>query len=182
MKFTELDVAGAFYVELEPNTDERGSFSRAWCAEELSAHGAVGEIAQMNLSTNHRRGTIRGLHVQNPPHGEAKFFRCLTGSTYHVIVDVRPDSATYGRWAGVELSADRFDALYVPPYCAKGYQALADGTAVLYAVSSPYTPGAEVGLRWNDPAFAIDWPIRDGVILSDKDSGWPDFRLERSES
>lgn len=182
MKFTELDVAGAFYVELQPNVDDRGSFSRAWCADELQAHGAVGEIAQMNLSTNHLAGTIRGLHVQNPPHGEAKFFRCVNGSSYHVIVDVRPDSSTYGKWVGVELSADRHDALYVPPYCAKGYQALVDNTAVLYAVSSPYTPGAEVGLRYDDPAFHITWPITDGVIVSDKDTSWADFQLERSES
>ncbi|NLA34351.1 MAG: dTDP-4-keto-6-deoxy-D-glucose epimerase [Actinobacteria bacterium] len=182
MQFTELDIAGAFHVELEPHADERGTFSRAWCAEELAAHGAVGEIAQMNLSTNHKRGTIRGLHVQNPPHGEAKFFRCVSGMSYHVIADVRPASPTYGRWVGVELSAERFDALYVPPYCAKGYQALVDGTAVLYAVSSPYTPGAEVGLRYDDPAFGITWPISEGVIVSDKDSSWPDFRLERSET
>lgn len=182
MRFTELEVAGAFYVELEPNADDRGTFSRAWCARELAEHGAVGEIVQMNLSTNHRRGTIRGLHVQNPPHGEAKFFRCINGASYHVIVDVRPGSRTYGRWAGVELSADRHDALYVPPYCAKGYQALTDGTAVLYAVSSPYTPGAETGLRWDDPAFAISWPITDGVIVSDKDRSWPDFQFDRSAS
>ena len=182
MKFTELGVAGAFYIELEQNVDDRGTFSRAWCAQELREHGAVGEIAQMNLSTNHRRGTIRGLHVQNPPHGEAKFFRCLAAASYHVIADVRPDSPTYGAWAGVELSAERFDALYVPPYCAKGYQALADDTAVLYAVSSPYTPGAETGLRYDDPAFGITWPITDGVIVSDKDRAWPDVQLERSKS
>lgn len=182
MKFTELDVAGAYRVELEPHADERGFFARAWCATELADHGLEGHISQMNISTNHRRGTIRGLHVQLPPHGEAKFFRCIAGRSFHVVVDVRPDSPTYGRWAGVELAADRFDALYVPPYCAKGYQALEDGTAVMYGVSSPYTPGAETGLRYDDPAFGIEWPIADGVVVSDKDISWPDYRLDNSDT
>ena len=176
MKFTELPVAGAFKVELEPWADDRGFFARAWCATELADHGCEGRIEQMNISTNHRAGTIRGLHVQLPPHGEAKFFRCIAGRSFHVIVDVREDSPTYGTWTGVELDAERFDALYVPMYCAKGYQAQVDGTAVMYGVSSPYTPGAETGLRWNDPAFAIDWPITgDDVIVSEKDRNWPDW-------
>ena len=178
MKFTELAVSGAYKVELEPNTDDRGIFARAWCAEELEDHGAVGRIEQMNISTNVRRGTIRGLHVQGPPHGEAKFFRCINGRSFHVVVDVRPDSPTYGTWAGVELAAERFDALYVPPYCAKGYQAQEDGTAVMYGVSSPYTPGAETGLRYDDPAFGIEWPITDGIVVSDKDTSWPDYVLD----
>jgi dTDP-4-dehydrorhamnose 3,5-epimerase len=174
VEFVELPVAGAFRVELEPWADERGFFARAWCAAEMAEQGLVGHIEQMNLSTNVRRGTIRGLHVQAPPHGEAKFFRCVAGRTFHVVADVRPDSPTYGRWAGVELDGERFDALYVPPFCATGYQAQTDGAAVLYGVSSPYAPGAETGLRWDDPAFAIEWPITDGVIVSEKDAGWPD--------
>ena len=182
MRFIPLKVPGAFRVEVEPREDERGFFARAWCAQELQDHGCEAVIAQMNLSTNLRAGTIRGLHVQAPPHGEAKFFRCIAGRSFHVVVDVRPDSPTYGQWAGVELAADRFDALYVPPYCAKGYQALEDGTVVLYGVSSPYTPGAETGIRWDDPALGIDWPITDGVIVSEKDLSWADLRLERSSS
>ncbi len=170
MKFTPLPVAGAFYVELEPRQDERGFFARAWCAKELADHGCVGEVAQMNVSTNIVAGTIRGLHVQLPPHGEAKFFRCIAGASHHVIVDI-----TTGRSCGVELSAERFDALYVPPYHAKGYQALVDSTAVLYGVSSPYVPGAEIGFRPDDPAFGIDWPITSAVTVSDKDRSWPDF-------
>jgi len=179
MKFTELAVAGAYKVELEPSVDERGMFARAWCAREFAAQGLDGQIAQINLSTNVSRGTIRGLHAQGPPHGEAKFFRCIAGRSFHVIVDLRPASRSYGAWAGVELAAGRFDALYVPPYCAKGYQALEDGTAVLYAVSTPYTPGSEVGVRWDDRAFDIGWPITHGVIVSLKDASWPDFKLER---
>lgn len=175
MKFTELAVAGAFRVEMEPHTDERGFFGRAWCAEELKAQGCEGHIEQMNISTNHKAGTIRGLHVQLPPHGEAKFFRCIAGRSYHVIVDVRPDSPTAGQWVGVELAADRFDALYVPPYCAKGYQAQEDGTVVMYGVSSPFTPGAETGLRYDDLTFGIEWPITDAVTVSEKDTSWPDF-------
>jgi len=182
MKFTELAVAGAYKVELEPNTDDRGIFARAWCATELAEHGLEGHIEQMNISTNVHRGTIRGLHVQDPPHGEAKFFRCIAGRSFHVVVDVRPDSPTYGTWAGVELAAERFDALYVPAFCAKGYQAQEDATAVMYAVSSPYTPGAERGLRWDDPAFNIEWPITDAVIVSDKDKSWPDFELRPNGS
>jgi dTDP-4-dehydrorhamnose 3,5-epimerase len=178
MKFTELAVAGAYKVELEPRTDDRGLFARAWCSREFAEHGLDVRIEQMNISTNVARGTIRGLHVQGPPHGEAKFFRCIAGRSFHVIVDIRPGSRTYGGWAGVELAADRFDALYVPPYCAKGYQAQEDGTAVLYAVSSPYAPGAETGLRWNDPAFAIEWPLAEGLNVSQKDMSWPDFQIE----
>lgn len=170
MRFIPLPVEGAFHVELEPHRDERGFFARAWCARELTEHGAVGEIAQMNLSTNVRAGTIRGLHVQTPPHGEAKFFRCIAGRSYHVIVDIDT-----GAWCGVELAADRFDAVYVPPYRATGYQALEDGTAVLYGVSSPYTPGAEVGIRPDDPTLAIAWPLTSGLVMSDKDRSWPDF-------
>jgi dTDP-4-dehydrorhamnose 3,5-epimerase len=178
VRFQPLDVDGAFRVELEPREDERGFFARAWCADEITAHGGVGEIAQMNISTNVARGTIRGLHVQGPPHGEAKFFRCIAGRSYHVIADVRPGSPSYGRWVGVELSADGLDALYVPPYCAKGYQALDDGTTVLYGVSSPYTPGAETGIRWDDPSLGVEWPIIDAVTVSAKDESWPDLQLE----
>ena len=182
MKFTELSIEGAFHVELEPHHDERGFFARAWCATELADHGAIGHIEQMNLSTNVRRGTIRGLHVQLPPHGEAKFFRCILGRSFHVVADLRPESSTYGQWAGVELSSERHDALFVPQYCATGYQAQVDGTTVLYGVSSPYTPGAQTGLRPDDPAFGISWPISEGIIVSDKDRSWPDIRLESGQS
>jgi dTDP-4-dehydrorhamnose 3,5-epimerase len=178
VKFTELAVAGAFHVEIEPHGDERGFFARAWCEDELAAHGCEAHVAQMNLSTNAKAGTVRGLHLQRPPYAEAKFFRCVAGATYHVIVDVRPDSPTYGKWAGVELRADRYDALYVPAYCAKGYQALVDGATVLYAVSSKYAPGSEAGVRWDDPTIAIEWPITEGVTISEKDQSWPDLQLD----
>ena len=180
-----MAVSGAYRVEVEPREDLNvGSLPWAWCAKELQDHGCEGVIAQMNLSTNLRAGTIRGLQVQAPPHGEAKFFRCIAGRSFHVIVDVRPDSPTYGEWAGVELVrlSLRRAARYVPPYCAKGYQVLQDGTTVLYGVSSPYTPGAETGIRWDDAALGIDWPITDGVIVSEKDMSWADLRLQRSSS
>lgn len=182
MRFSPLGVHGVQHVELEPLEDDRGFFARAWCADELEEHGCVAEIAQMNLSRNHRAGTIRGLHVQLPPYGESKFFRCVNGRSHHVVVDLRPSSATYRRWDAVELSAARGDALYVPAYCATGYQALEDGTTVLYAVSSPYQPGAESGLRWDDPGLGVEWPIRHGVTLSDKDRSWPDLDLPGRQS
>jgi len=179
MRFTELAVAGAYKVELEPVVDERGMFARAWCAREFAARGLEPQIAQINLSTNVSPGTIRGLHAQTPPHAEAKFLRCIAGRSFHAIVDLRPASRSYGAWAGVELAAERFDALYVPAYCADGYQALEDATAVLFAVSVPHTPGAKIGVRWDDPAFGIEWPITRGVIVAPRDANWPDFRLER---
>lgn len=176
MKFTELSIEGAFHVELEPHHDERGFFARAWCAAELAEHGAIGHIEQMNLANNVQRGTIRGMHVQLPPLGEAKFIRCVSGRTLHVVADLREESSTYGQWAGVELSAERHDAIFVPPHCANGYQTLVDGTTVLYAMSSTYTPGVEMGFRYDDPELGISWPITEGIVLSEKDRTWPAYR------
>jgi hypothetical protein len=132
VRFTPLPIDGAMLVELEPVTDARGSFARAWCAEEIEAHGGLGKIAQLNVSTNVRRGTLRGLHVQHPPHGEAKFFRCLSGRSYHVVADLRAASSTFGRWTAVELAADRFDALFAAGVFQrpKHITSFADGTKI----------------------------------------------------
>ncbi len=171
MKFTETPLAGAFVVELEPISDDRGFFGRAWCREEFEANGLVSQIEQMNLSNNLTKGTFRGLHWQDPPHEEIKFFRCVKGATFNTIVDMRPDSPTYTKWFGVELSVDNHKALYVPGQFANGYMALTDNAEALYTVSRPYTPGVERGLRVDDPALGIELPI-EITSMSDKDKAW----------
>jgi dTDP-4-dehydrorhamnose 3,5-epimerase len=172
--FTPTELDGAFVIDLEPKADERGLFARAWCEEELGRQGLDTRVAQCNLSCNHRRGTLRGLHYQAPPHAEVKLVRCTRGAVYDVIADLRPESRTYLRWIGVELSADNRTAIYVPEGFAHGYQTLTDDAETYYQVSVPYAPSAERGVRWDDPALAIDWPLPD-PILSEKDSAWPDF-------
>ncbi len=172
MRFNPTDVDGCFVVELEPFGDERGYFARAWCADEMATNGASEQIAQINMSRSADAGTIRGLHWQIEPYGEAKFVRCIAGRVFDVCVDMRPDSPTYLAWAGVELTPENRFAFAVPAGCAHGYQALEDGAEVLYAVSTPYTPDAERGMRWDDPAIGIEWPLTDAIV-SEKDSGWP---------
>ena len=174
MIFTESPLAGACVIELEPRNDERGFFARAFCQHELAAHGLESSIAQANMSYNFKKGTLRGMHYQVPPHAEVKLVRCIAGAIWDVIVDLRPGSPTYKRWWGVELSAQNRKMLYVPRGFAHGYQSLADHSEVLYLVTEFYTPNAERGLRWNDPAFGIDWPLPD-PILSPKDAVHPDY-------
>lgn len=172
MTFEETAIPGVFVVELESHADERGFFARAFCRDEFSAHGLVGDVVQANLSGNVSAGTTRGLHYQAGTHPEAKFFRCIRGETFNVAVDARPGSPTFARWVGAHLSAENHRALYIPPVCAAGYQALTDGAEVLYTVSSAYAPAAERGLRHDDPALAIDWPL-EPTVVSDKDRAWP---------
>ena len=174
MIFTETPLAGAFVIALEPRDDDRGFFARAFCRNELAEHGLDSNVVQANLSYNHKRGTLRGMHMQKPPHGEDKMVRCVAGAIWDAIVDLRPDSPTFLQWFGVELSAANRLMLYVPKGFAHGYQTLTDGSEVLYMVTQFYAPGAERGLRWNDPAFGIPWPIED-PILSPKDADAPDF-------
>jgi len=174
MIFTETPLAGAYVIALEPREDERGFFARAFCKNELAEHGLANDVVQANLSFNHKRGTLRGMHMQAPPHGEDKMVRCIAGAIWDAIVDLRPGSPTYLKWFGVELSAANRLMLYVPKGFAHGYQSLTDGSEVLYMVTQFYTPGAERGLRWNDPAFGIPWPVGD-PILSPKDAVAPDF-------
>jgi dTDP-4-dehydrorhamnose 3,5-epimerase len=174
VKFVETPLAGAYLLELERLEDERGFFARTWCAEELAAHGLDGEIAQCNLSSNRRRGTLRGMHYQAAPHQEAKIVRCIRGAIYDAIVDLRRDSPTWRRWTSVELTADNRRALYVPKDFAHGFQTLTDDAEVFYEMSTPYAPGFVRGVRWNDPALAIEWPIGD-PILSERDGSYPDL-------
>lgn len=174
MKFTAAPLQGAYIIELEPKSDERGLFARAWCRQELQSRGLVATIAQCNLSFTEERGTLRGLHYQLPPSEEVKFVRCTAGSIFDVMVDLRQDSATFRRWFAVELSAENRKMLYVPRGCAHGFQTLADRAEVFYLVSDPYSPERERGVRWNDPAFAIAWPLPVSRI-SKRDESYPDF-------
>lgn len=179
MIFTETSLPGAFIIDPEPREDHRGFFARSFCRREFEAHGLNPDIAQCNLSWNHRSGTLRGMHYQLEPAAEAKLVRCTRGAIHDVIVDLRPGSPTYLRHVGVELTAENRRQLYVPPLFAHGYLTLAPDTEVAYQVSEFYTPGAERGIRWNDPALGITWPVAVEVI-SDKDAGWPPFAAVRA--
>jgi dTDP-4-dehydrorhamnose 3,5-epimerase len=172
MRFTETSIEGAFVVDIEPREDERGFFARAYCTRELEAQGLHPTMVQANLSGNRARGTVRGLHYQDEPVVERKLFRCIQGATFHAVADMRPNSATYLGWVGVELSAESKRALYVPALCATGYQALADGAEALYFVSEFYSPEHERGVRYDDPAIGIEWPLPVSAV-SEKDLAWP---------
>jgi dTDP-4-dehydrorhamnose 3,5-epimerase len=154
--------------------DDRGFFARSFCENEFAAHGLHSVFVQQNNSQSLKKGTIRGLHYQTAPHAEVKVMRCLRGAIYNVIVDLRPTSRTYRRWQGFELTAENRRQLYVPEGFANGYQALTDEAEVAYLVSVPYAPGAEGGVRYDDPEFAITWPI-EVTVVSDKDRAWPNF-------
>lgn len=170
MRFTPTELPGVAVVELEPHTDERGWFARVWCAEEFAAAGLDPRAAQLNLSATTRRGTVRGLHWQSPPHGEAKLVRCVRGAIYDVAADVGAR-----RCVGVELTQDNGRALFIPAGLAHGHQALTDDALVLYVMSTPYVPGASRGARPDDPALAIPWPLPP-TNLSAADRTWPLLR------
>jgi dTDP-4-dehydrorhamnose 3,5-epimerase len=174
MRFTPTDVDGVHVVDLEPFQDERGFFARAFCAQEFESLGLVSTFVQANMSGNVRAGTTRGLHWQEEPAAEAKLYRCIRGAAFVVAADMRSGPSTAIRWTGSELSASNRRALYVPPGCATGYQALEDGTEVLYLVSGFYEPTAERGARPDDPMLGIAWPLPVGPV-SVKDASWPDL-------
>ena len=177
MKFMETELAGAFIIELEQKTDPRGFFARAWCKDEFSAAGLVNDIVQCNIGFSERAGTLRGIHYQQAPHGEAKVVRCTRGSVFDVIIDVRPDSLTFGKWSGHELDADDRLMLFIPEGFGHGYQTLEDDTEIFYQSSEFYHPESAVGIRYNDPAFAIHWPL-EVTSISEADRTWPDYQLE----
>jgi len=180
MLFTPTRLADAWIVDIEQRHDERGFFARSWCREEFAAHGLVAELAQCNLSGSSRRGTVRGMHFQQPPHDEAKLVRCTAGAIWDVIIDLRLDSPTFEAWQGFQLTAASHRSLYVPPGFAHGFQTLQDDTEVAYQMSVAHVPEAAAGLRHDDPAFAIPWPLPVSVI-SARDLSWPDYgtRLPR---
>lgn len=175
MIFAPTALPGLWRVDIEPHRDERGYFARTWCQHEFAAHGLDTRLAQASVSFNRRRGTLRGMHFQRPPHAEAKVVRCMRGGIWDVAIDLRAASPTYCRWLGFELTADNGAALYIPEGFAHGFQTLADDTEVLYQISEFYAPEAAAGVRHDDPAFGIDWPLPVACI-SPRDAAWPDYR------
>jgi dTDP-4-dehydrorhamnose 3,5-epimerase len=188
--FTETKLKGAFIIELQRLEDERGFFARSFCQEEFRLHGINMNIVQCNISYNEKKGTLRGMHFQAAPYEESKLVRCTMGAIYDVIIDIRPDSATYCQWIAVELTAHRSQLtahrspltayhtmLYVPQGFAHGFLTLEDNTEVFYQMSEFYMPEHARGIRWNDSAFGIHWPIH-AEIISERDRSYPDFILE----
>jgi dTDP-4-dehydrorhamnose 3,5-epimerase len=174
VRFLPATLPGAFRIELERREDDRGFFARSWCVREAEEHGLNPRVVQCNVSVNLQRGTLRGMHFQTAPHQEAKLVRCTRGAIVDVIVDLRPDSPTYKRWERFELTARNGAAVYVPEGMAHGFQTLEADTEVLYQMSEFYSEGHASGVRWDDPAFGIEWPIAD-PILSPRDATYPDF-------
>jgi dTDP-4-dehydrorhamnose 3,5-epimerase len=172
MIFHKLPLSGAFLIEPQPRQDDRGFFARTFCVKEFETHGLSTKVAQCNMSFNHNKGTVRGLHYQLEPASEAKLIRCTRGAIYDVMVDMRPSSPTYLQYFGVELSADNRVAAYVPEMFAHGYQALTGGAEACYQVSEVYAPELEKGIRYDDPALGIRWPLP-VTTISEKDLRWP---------
>lgn len=178
MIFHETPLNNAYWVEVEQVEDERGFFGRVWCKEEFGKYGLSTEMVQGSVSFNRKKGTLRGMHFQMPPYEETKIVRCTQGGIFDVIIDLRPGSATYVQWYGVELTAENRKMLVIPPGFAHGFQTLADETEVFYLISEFYQPDAARGVRWNDRTFAIDWPTVGHRIISERDQHWPDYILE----
>jgi len=174
VKFTPTAIGGVILIDLEPIEDERGFFARSWCDEEFAAHGLSTAVVQCNISFNHRRGTLRGMHYQRDPWPETKLVRCTRGAIHDVVLDLRRDSPTFRQWSSFELTETNRRMLFIPAGIAHGFQTLADSTEVFYQMGERYKPEAAAGVRWNDPAFAIEWPVAD-PILSERDAAWADF-------
>lgn len=175
MIFTESPLQGAFIVDLQPHEDKRGFFARAWCHDEFKRKGLDVRIAQCNISSTKSKGTLRGMHYQAKPCPEAKFIRCIRGVIYNVIIDLRPERKTFKRWFSIELTSENKRALFVPIGFAHGFQTLEDDCEVFYQMSEFYHPEYARGIRWNDPAFGIKWPLSN-PILSLRDQSFPDFK------
>jgi dTDP-4-dehydrorhamnose 3,5-epimerase len=173
--FKETPLKGSYIIEPELREDERGFFARTFCRSEFIAQGLDPDLVQCNISYNQRKGTLRGMHFQAEPWGEAKSVRCTNGKIYDVILDLRPDSPTYCRWTAFELSAKNHLALFIPKGFAHGFQTLEDNSEVFYQMSEFFKPEYARGVRWNDPTFSIDWPLGD-PIMSDKDKSYGDYR------
>ena len=175
MVFRETPIAGAVLIEVEPLIDERGAFARTFAVDEFAAHGLETRVVQCNTSTNARAGTLRGLHYQTAPFAEAKLVRCVRGSLYDVVVDLRPGSPTYCAWYGVELSASNRRMLSIAAGLAHGFQTLEDDTEVLYQMSEQYSAEHARGVRWDDPAFGIAWPDAGERTISERDRTYADY-------
>ena len=174
MRFIPATLAGVVLIEPEPHHDERGFFARTFCTREFGAQGLETAFVQHSVSHSRLRGTVRGMHFQRAPHAEVKVVRCIAGAIRDVLVDLRPESPTFGRWEGFDLTAGNGRSLYVPKGVAHGFQTLEAETVVAYLISEFYAPEAASGVRHDDPAFGIDWPLSISAI-SEKDRNWPDF-------
>ena len=180
MRFLDTPIPGVFVIEAEPRADERGYFARTFCKQEFSDRSLCTEWVQISTSFNRRRGTLRGMHFQDAPFAEIKLVRCTRGAVYDVALDLRPHSPAYRQWFAADLTADNGRMMYIPKGVAHGFQSLADDSEVLYNIGEYYHPEASRGVRWDDPAFGIVWPVAN-PILSPKDQTWPDHGPPRND-
>lgn len=178
MKFTETKLKGAYIIEPEKLNDERGYFARTWCQKEFLDHGLDVDLVQCNVSQNPKKGTLRGMHYQDPPHAETKLVRCTRGAIFDAIVDLRPDSETFLQWIAAELTADNGKMMYIPKGFAHGFQSLEENSMVFYQVSEFYARDYCRGVRWNEPRFNIPWPD-EVAVMSPQDRGWGDLDLQK---
>jgi dTDP-4-dehydrorhamnose 3,5-epimerase len=174
MRFESTDLAGVWLVDLEPRQDSRGYFARTFCVDEFRAHGLETSFPQHSFSHSFQKGTVRGMHFQREPHGEVKLVRCLSGAIWDVVIDLRPVSATFRQWRGFELSGENGRQLYIPKGFAHGFQTLSENTEVNYLISEFYAPDASSGVRHDDPAFGVRWPLP-VTTIAEKDLHWPGF-------
>ena len=174
MKFAETKIPGVFVIELERHDDDRGWFARAWCCEEFAANGLPTDLAQCNLSHSAQRGTVRGMHLQTAPYSEAKLVRCVAGAVHDVALDLRPESPTFKQSFATELTAENGRAVFLPEGIAHGFQTLTDNATLFYQMSTPYAPQFASGVRWNDAALQIEWPIAEAIVC-ERDLALPDF-------
>jgi len=178
MQFTQLMIPGAFVIAPERHCDPRGFFARTFCRQEFAEHGLIGDFPQCSASYNMRRGTLRGMHFQRAPYQETKLVRCTRGAAFDVLLDLRPNAVTFGQWQAIELTQENGLAAYIPAGVAHGFQALIDDTELFYQISESYRPASSSGVRWDDRAFRIDWPIHP-PILSARDAGFRDYAPAR---
>lgn len=176
MLFRETEISGVFLIEPARFEDERGFFAPAFSKQKFEARGLTGSFVENNISYNYRRGTVRGMHYQAAPHGQAKLVRCTRGSAFDVALDLRVSSPTYLKWVGFVLSAENRLMMYLRADVAHGFQTLEDDSEIFYQVSEFYRPEASMGCRWNDPAFKIEWPIPDDCVINTRDANYPDFQ------
>ena len=176
MLFCETKLEGVFEIHLEPRADERGFFARCWCQKEFEDKGLNPSLVQCNLSVTSRKGTLRGMHYQAAPHEEAKLVRCARGAIYDVVLDLRPQSVTFKEWVAVSLTSEKRNMIYIPEGCAHGFLTLEDDVEVFYQMSEFYNPESARGVRWDDPAFRIDWP-EEVKVISERDRTYADFKL-----
>jgi dTDP-4-dehydrorhamnose 3,5-epimerase len=172
--FAETPISGAYLVDIERVEDERGFFARTWCQREFESHVRNARLVQCNISFNRKKGTLRGMHYQVEPHAEAKLVRCSAGAIYDVIIDLRAESNSYRRWFGVELTGENRRALFIPEGLAHGFLTLRDDSEVFYQMSEFYDPACVRGVRWDDPAFGVQWPAA-VTVISARDASYPDF-------